>query len=230
MATLDWYSIQWRRRSNLWHWVMMHQGIRNAREQQEDGAYQVAEQEAWERYTNDPRYRERRAAESRANGVIDIHLDNDGPSHIDPQYELWENMSDIENWHHIRIPTDGLPEVIPESFLWTVFDQLVDAFIILGTGGAKKGKGKKWQEMVHCDVTLANIFAKKTKGAEGVVEPNFYNGGKTRVIRFENEKASEVWIPAICMAVLIRVVSEHCTRRFRQMLLRSPGRGGHLCR
>jgi hypothetical protein len=213
MTTLDWYSKHWRRRDNLWHWIMLHDETRNARENDvSDVAYKSIEAKAWTLYTNDPRYREKKAEESRANGVIDIHLDDDTPA--DPQYELWDNMSDIEGWHDIRFPVAAkgiLPAVIPESFLWTVFDQLVDAFIILGTGGAKKGTDKKWQEMVHLDVTLMNIFAKKAKGAEGGDGISVYDRDQSRAVELGT---ADVRILGSCMAVLIRVVSEHHTRRF----------------
>jgi hypothetical protein len=43
----------------------------------------------------------------------------------------FSDMSDIEEWHKKDVVEEPPAQVIPESFLWAVFDQLMDAFNVL---------------------------------------------------------------------------------------------------
>ena len=130
--------------------------------------------------------------------AVDIRFDGDEPGEVvqpalpkedndqNGVFEEYDEMSDIEEWHDDDIE-DNLPDVIPERFLWTVFDQLVDAFTILGTGGDGGPEGEQWKEIVHKDVHLGNIFVKKRNDAEGVrleEEP----GKNHWFVRFEPEE------------------------------------------
>jgi len=111
--------------------------------------------------------------------AVDICFDGDEPEEVvqpalakedndqNGACDEYDEMSDIEEWHNDDID-DNLPGVIPERFLWTVFDQLVDAFTILGTGGDGRPEGEQWKEIVHKDVHLGNIFVKKRDDADGV--------------------------------------------------------------
>jgi hypothetical protein len=99
-----------------------------------------------------------------------------------------ETMSDYEEWkEQEEMPTE-LPDVIPETFLWNVFDQLVDAFTILGTGGDDNAMGGRWKEIVHSDVHLQNVFVKKHENAVGTPLPANPEDGSDRFIRYEIEE------------------------------------------
>jgi hypothetical protein len=51
-------------------------------------------------------------------------------------------MSDIDVCHDEDLPVDE-PEVILELFLWKVFDQLVDAYSMLGVGQVSTGRNEE---------------------------------------------------------------------------------------
>jgi hypothetical protein len=82
-------------------------------------------------------------------------------------FDEYENMSELGDWHGDPVPVD-LPEVIPEWFLWIVFDQLVDAFTMLGSGRINEEDDDiDWNEIVHRDGHLGNVFVKPADGAVG---------------------------------------------------------------
>lgn len=122
----------------------------------------------WGRRRNIFRWIEARAATPLAeitlgdedDDTAQVNVVGQDPSSV-PNMDEFHEMPDFE-----EIPEE-LPEVIPEAFLWTVFDQLVDAFAILGNGGDNKAKDEKWKEIVHSDVHLQNIFVKKHENATG---------------------------------------------------------------
>ncbi|CAN9129838.1 unnamed protein product [Alternaria alternata] len=82
-------------------------------------------------------------------------------------FDEYENMSELGDWHGDPLPAD-LPEVIPEWFLWIVFDQLLDAFTMLGSGRInEEDDDVDWNEIVHRDGHLGNVFVKPADGAVG---------------------------------------------------------------
>ncbi|KAF2818667.1 hypothetical protein CC86DRAFT_413787 [Ophiobolus disseminans] len=85
---------------------------------------------------------------------------------MDTRFAEYDKMTGIGQWYDKDI-SDNPPEVIPELFIWSLFDQLVDAFSILGTGGDEVPGSFEWDEIRHKDVHLSNIFVKKREGATG---------------------------------------------------------------
>jgi hypothetical protein len=223
MDALDWYSRQWRRRHNMFRWIEAHPELKDAlnnADEDEDGndAVATARTNAWDTYTSDPQYQKRGASQlpvgvSSSPEAAEIRLsdDDEGPRHrasakseprFDPNFDEWETMSDIEEWHGHDVP-EAIPDVIPEGFLWTVFDQLVDAFTVLGTGGVQEGDHEEHKEIVHGDVTLQNIFVKKAEKAEGVVDAESRMDANHRLVQYE---AKEVRINSLRVAMLTGVV------------------------
>lgn len=98
-----------------------------------------------------------------------------------PAFEEYEDMSGIDEWHTDDVSEDPPEDVIPESFLWAVLNQLADAFSVLSTGKvatthtdkpsgfdeAVDIDGEAWKEIRHLDVHIMNIFAKTRDGAKG---------------------------------------------------------------
>jgi hypothetical protein len=172
--------------------------LENADEYDDDNVVVAeARKRAWETYINGPRYKERRRAEAPVNATtpeaVDILLSGEDALTSDPNLDAWETMSGIEEWHDKDLSVE-FPDVIPESFLWTVFDQLVDAFTILGTGGVEGDDDEEWKEIVHGDVTLMNIFVKKAENADGIAEAESRPDTKYRTVQYE---AEEVRIPCL---------------------------------
>jgi hypothetical protein len=65
-----------------------------------------------------------------------------------------------------------LPDYIPESFIWYVFDALVGAFT-----GFKNGKGEEyreapWREIIHFDLCTYKIFVAPPRRADGTYNYN----------------------------------------------------------
>jgi hypothetical protein len=82
-------------------------------------------------------------------------------------FEEYAKMSELSDWHEEALP-EKLPDVIPEWFLWIVFDQLVDAFTMLSSGRInEEDDGTEWDKIVHVDGHLMNIFVKPPVGTEG---------------------------------------------------------------
>ena len=190
LEALDWYSRKWRRRRNMYRWVETNADLRKVYEDYGQGDATEAElittkKNAWDLYAAykglpvDQEMTIPAPRNSPSPQAIDIRFDDDEPKEVaqpavatedndqNGAFEEYDEMSDIEEWHDDAID-DELPDVIPEKFLWTVFDQLVNAFTILGTGGDGEPEGEQWKEIVHKDVHLGNIFVKKRDDAEGV--------------------------------------------------------------
>lgn len=120
-GALEHYSRKWRQRRHLHKWQIhlahhpsvlgAHQNSRGTSPATAEAAIQDAKRGVFERMLN-----------AKENGVTDR-----------PAIE-YENMSDIEDWHDDEI-SDTLPEVIPEAFLWHVFDQLAGAVLVMHEGG-----------------------------------------------------------------------------------------------
>lgn len=116
---------------------------------------------------------------------MELFPDNDLPTQPyghaieDSHFEEYDEMSRLKNWHDEDLPT-RLPDMIPEAFLWVVFDQLIDAYTMLGTErtdiSATATEDKEnvresqqpWDEIIHRDGHLLNIFLKSTDGAQGI--------------------------------------------------------------
>ena len=56
-------------------------------------------------------------------------------------------------------------DVIPEKFLWRVFENLVDACILLRDGAGKRLEDDRpWRPIIHRDLHLSNVFLKLLPG------------------------------------------------------------------
>lgn len=105
----------------------------------------------------------------------------------------FSEMSGIEDWYQDDLPND-VPLVIPEAFLWHVFDQLVDAALILHRGAEPLIGENKWKEIVHKDMHTGNIFMKpKADGVFGVELEEERKDSQRK--RFATMKKSEVSRP-----------------------------------
>jgi hypothetical protein len=175
-----------------------------------DAAVTRERKSAWDRLERDPRWLKdhptKAAAEVNLSPEADeIRVDDEEYGELyfpvpekdsgpDPHYEDIKHMSDVEDWHNDDIPEE-LHDVIPEAFLWTVFDQLVDAFIILGTGGGGGGaEYEEWDEIVHKDVHLQNVFVKRAEGAKGVPRAATSKETDHRLVRFEANEVNSIGV------------------------------------
>lgn len=70
------------------------------------------------------------------------------------QYESGDSSPTDNN-----IDPNNLP-VIPESFLWQTFLNLVEACIFMRDGAGVKVNGKQWRSIVHRDLHVDNVFMK----------------------------------------------------------------------
>jgi hypothetical protein len=194
MDALDWYSQQWRRRRNHFKWIEIHPDLRDALDKRRTGqgtgaAVARERKRAWGRLMGDsgsPPPNEIRFDEEEDHMV---HVPAvAGDTELDPNFDDFKDMSDIEDWHDSDL-SDALPGVIPEAFLWTVFDQLLDAFIVFGKGSDDAAEGVEMDrpEIVHKDVHLQNIFVKKHEGAEGEPLPSAKKETGHRFVRFDVE-------------------------------------------
>jgi hypothetical protein len=232
MDAMDWYSRIWRRRRNFFTWIEMHPELRTALDDRRTGqgtdVVVIRERKrAWNRFTQDPRYKQPKRTEEPMEGPIEekspppdeLWLDDeDGFIHVpaaenhmeaDPNFDDFKDMSDIEDWHKDDL-SDVPTEVIPEAFLWTVFDQLLDAFIILGKGGEDVAEGKEIdrREIVHKDVHLQNIFVRRHEGAKGIAQPVVTKDTSQQLVRFGME---EVRLQMLVMAVCADFVSSRAS-------------------
>lgn len=179
---LDWYSRGWRRRRNMFRWQNTHKTVRSTLDYYHKALaagnpnpelHEQHEQHMKEHLTRAWKAFEEKKHEKlygHGSGWNAINRNPELPS--DTLFDEYEHMSEIEDWHNDQLP-DELPDVIPEWFLWRVFDQLVDAFTMLGSGRINEDDDDvDWNEIVHRDGHLMNIFVKPAEGAAGKeVEP-----------------------------------------------------------
>ena len=59
---------------------------------------------------------------------------------------------------HPRVNDPDELDVIPEAFLWHVFDQLADAALVMHRGAEPLIGERAWREIVHRDLHLGNIL------------------------------------------------------------------------
>lgn len=144
-GALEHYSRLWRRRRNMYKWsnyVERQPEIQQARDNPENLPEESVEE--------DVRDTKREIVE-RVQEAPENHSDRE-----------FGDMSDLEDWFDDELE-DHLPEVIPEAFLWHVFDQLVDAALIMQRGAnpfVPMAGEEKWKEIVHRDMHTGNIFVK----------------------------------------------------------------------
>lgn len=92
---------------------------------------------------------------------------------LETRFEEMDHMRNIMTWHNDEFPTKEPKYVIPESFLWKIFDNLAEAYLMLGRGEVGETLGDEgpehsgWQEMVHRDGHPGNIFIKSVDGTLG---------------------------------------------------------------
>jgi hypothetical protein len=212
MDAMDWYSRAWRRRSNMFKWIEAHPELQTAMNDRDEGkgsdsAVARERRIAWKRLTRDARWLKKHPAQAAAEDASspeaeEIRIDDEDFGEVtiplptpeknaarDPAYGYVKDMSDIEDWHDDDIPLE-LHEVIPEAFIWTVFDQLIDAFIVMGTGGGGGAEYEEWHEIVHKDVHLQNILVKRFEGAHGVPLAGKIDGSDHSLVRFEEEEVT----------------------------------------
>jgi hypothetical protein len=164
LDALQFYSKPWRRRRYLHQWQTENAAIIEAVENPAYDADERARQQSLRRARREAwaRYREQ---SDRAYSVevdeagVPLRVAKINRRHPQINIQQFDDMSDIEDWHDDDMP-DDLPDVIPEKFIWAVFAQLVDAFLVLGTGGVDE-PAEGWQEIKHTDLHMGNIFLKK---------------------------------------------------------------------
>ena len=105
---------------------------------------------------------ERQLRERLYSRMVDIYRVN--PQ--DPRCENFANLSDTE-LKECALEDQGHDslDVIPEAFLWHVFDQLVNAALVMHRGAVPLVGEGPWKEIVHKDLHLGNILL-KPKAAE----------------------------------------------------------------
>jgi hypothetical protein len=166
-GALEWYSREWRRRRNHYRWIEANPDLSevywdyvegNATEsdvnEQREAAWKFAYAvKGWPVEKNDGG--KKRKLDSVSSSVV---------KKVGDKFDDLDDASDFGEWRDTDLPAKP-QDVIPEAFLWRVFDQLLDAFHIMGTGGDEGPENEKWQEIVHRDVHLQNIFVKGKEGA-----------------------------------------------------------------
>jgi hypothetical protein len=112
--------------------------------------------------------------------------DQDPEHHRDKEFD---DMSGLDQFYSDEFD-ENLPPVIPEAFLWQVFDQLAGAALIMQRGADPLVGRKKWKEIVHKDLHTRNIFVKPTEegffGRDPEPDPRALSNG------FAKFKKSEV--------------------------------------
>ena len=100
---------------------------------------------------------ERQLRERLYSRMVDIYRVN--PQ--DPRCENFANLSDTE-LKECALEDQGHDslDVIPEAFLWHVFDRLANAALVMHRGGRPFLGEREWREIVHKDLHLGNIFLK----------------------------------------------------------------------
>ena len=131
---------------------------------------------------------ERQLRERLYSRMVDIYRVN--PQ--DPRCENFANLSDTE-LKECALEDQGHDslDVIPEAFLWHVFDRLANAALIMHRGGQPLLGDREWSEIVHKDLHLGNIFLKpaeeRSDGSESEPdrdEDGFVEFPKTQVSVF----------------------------------------------
>ncbi|KAJ4317772.1 hypothetical protein N0V94_004770 [Neodidymelliopsis sp. IMI 364377] len=143
---LQWYSRLWRRRRNHFRWLQAHPITEQP--QDEDEPVSPGGKESALRDTRAEKYQE--------------YLDDkrkDPEHHVDKEFD---DMSGLDQFCSDEFD-ENLPPVIPEAFLWQVFDQLAGAALIMQRGANPLVGRKKWKEIVHKDLHTRNIFVKPTE-------------------------------------------------------------------
>lgn len=170
--SLVWYSRWWRRRRNMFRWQNSHPEIRNTLRARGDipasGILDANQQEQdWKAVNDWAWYAFRKKQFLKAGKPVYATVNGELPPPTSALFDEYENMSEFDDWRDDPLPVD-LSEVIPEWFLWIVFDQLVDAFTMLGSGRInEEDDDVDWNEIVHRDGHLGNVFVKPADGAVG---------------------------------------------------------------
>ena len=176
-SALEWYSRQWRRRRHMFkwqQWVDIQPEILEAKRNR--GGYSPGT------VVDDVRETKTEILEKIQSAEGSVYRGKD-----------FSEMSGIEDWYQDDLPND-VPLVIPEAFLWHVFDQLVDAALILHRGAEPLIGENKWKEIVHKDMHTGNIFMKpKAEGVFGVELEQERKDSQRK--RFATMKKSEVSRP-----------------------------------
>ncbi|KAH9866329.1 hypothetical protein J1614_008896 [Plenodomus biglobosus] len=161
---MHYYSLIWRLRRHMhrWHQIRLPEGENRRR--------------AWEAYLRDsPRSGDKPIMFEPDETISQQEDVQRWQDNLEKYYEEMDEMGALKVWHDQEYPDEVEVEVILEAYLWTVFDRLVDAYLMLGDGKidpaedlpahAKVEEMEAWQEMVHGDGHLANIFMKPVQGA-----------------------------------------------------------------
>ncbi|KAF2845638.1 hypothetical protein T440DRAFT_522521 [Plenodomus tracheiphilus IPT5] len=170
---MRWYSMGWCVRRNLYQWRQMRLP---------EGPNRIRAFDAYREY------------KARGDGATPVMFTPDESDSNHESVERWQanlkanydkmdaldNLEVYHDWEH-----DVVPEVIPESFIWKVFDKLADAYLMLhqgqadpvadwelpeDAGASAEDRELHWQEMIHQDGHFGNIFMKYIDGAHGEVD------------------------------------------------------------
>lgn len=154
LNALYFYLGKWFPRHVIWRWQEAHPELRNAKAED----VEKLKKAAWDRFIKDPRHPGSAAEE-------------DGEQ--DPNFNEWMRIHNLEDHAQADLPEEP-KEVVPERFIWTVFDQLVDAFTILATGGeVPENDDMKWKEIFTKMFMRCKSLCTKADGAEGTPVPDF---------------------------------------------------------
>jgi hypothetical protein len=168
-TALGTYSTMWTERRNMCRWLEVHPEIKQARKDAEEGVLsgrlardkadamiQQKKDEANEEY--------KQAKEQSANTTLEGETAEERAARQLRTSTEFDDMSESALLKLGNEPDHELPEVIPESFLWHVFEQLVDVLTLLHQDNGQEIEGKPWREIVHRDIHTLNIFVKPKKG------------------------------------------------------------------
>jgi hypothetical protein len=104
-------------------------------------------------------------------------------SYLRYYYEAWST------YHNDSEKIKPPEHVIPESFLWAVFRDLVDACIFLRDGAdplVDMPEGQDWRSIVHKDMHLGNVFVKPSTAGDSAkannTEPSIVTESKEDMI------------------------------------------------
>jgi hypothetical protein len=99
----------------------------------------------------------------------------------DPRCNKFVYLSDLElrecaleEHDHDRL------DAIPEAFLWHVFDQLVNAALVMHRGAELLLGERPWREIVHKDLHLGNILLKPAEQSSDGSKPRPDRPSKSR--------------------------------------------------
>jgi hypothetical protein len=104
---------------------------------------------------------------------------------------VFDKMEDIEERAGLPLESQR-PSVIPEDFLWHVFEPLVDALTILHQGNKTVSEGKPWREIVRGDIHCANIFIRPGEDQKGEVvsQSKYEEDDDMQTLSFESDNVS----------------------------------------